>query len=200
MMQTIKRELTATKMTTTHLQHDGVLLVWVHQLEVLDTGHGHSAVEVEHVGAHLLVPPGRLVDEVVQVAQVPVLHAGEDRVVSIAVARAVVVVVRGGPAVVLPLNDATVLVQAYNIVCIIRKRNNQHLALMEKIVTVNEITQSNKDKTRNRRIHIIPGRATCILRGPREPSTFAAYMTEPSSQRTAPSTQKIEGKEGKNWT
>ena len=103
------------KQNGTHLQHDCVLLVGVHQLEVLDTGHGHSAVEVEHVGAHLLVPSGRLVDEVIQVAQVAVLHAGEDRVVGVAVA-AVVVVVSRGPAVVFPLYDATVLVQAY-IVC-----------------------------------------------------------------------------------
>lgn len=50
------------------LQDDDAVLIGVDELKVLDRGHGHPPVEVEHVGVYLLVPAGRLIDEVRQIA------------------------------------------------------------------------------------------------------------------------------------
>ena len=60
-----------------NLQHDSVLLLGVHQLEVLHGGHRDAAIEVQNVGAHLLVPARRLVDQVDQVPEVAVLHTAQ---------------------------------------------------------------------------------------------------------------------------
>ena len=60
-----------------HLQYNRILLLRVHKLEVLHGRHGDASVEVQNVRSHLLVPAGRLVDQVDQISEIAVPHPTE---------------------------------------------------------------------------------------------------------------------------